>query len=78
MLSITKFFSQPLGSNLFNPISVGLIFDDFLWGGGAKFAPPLKSALIELEKFKDSFGKLVENQGGCLFLIRTDFRCHDP
>ena len=25
-----------------NPISVGLIFDNFLWGG------PLKSALIEL------------------------------
>ena len=35
----------------FNPIPVGLIFDYFLWEG-----PPLKSALIELEKLKDSFG----------------------
>ena len=33
-----------------NPIPVGLIFDNFL-GWGASDAPPLKSALIELEKF---------------------------
>ena len=35
----------------FNPISVGLIFDDFLWGGALDAPPPLKSALIEPEKF---------------------------
>ena len=40
-------------SNKLNPISVGPIFDNFLWGGGHQMPtpPPLKSALIELEKF---------------------------
>ena len=33
-----------------NPISVGLIFGNFLWEGGGIECPPLKSALIELEK----------------------------
>ena len=29
--------------------------------------PPLKSALIELEKFKDSFGKLSKIIGGIIY-----------
>ena len=39
-------------SEFINPIPMGLIFDYFLWGGkGIRCPPPLKSALIELEKF---------------------------
>ena len=47
----------------FNPIPVGLIYDYFLWGGGASNDhPSLKSALIMLEKFWRQ-----KNMGGIIF-----------
>ena len=41
--------------------------DHFLSGGGPQHPTPhLTRALIELENFKDSFGKLSKNEGGYL------------
>ena len=60
---------------LLNPIPMGLIFDYCLWGGIG--CPPslLKSALIELEKFEDSFGKPSKNHGGYHIVVIDTFMC---
>ena len=49
---------------------MGLIFDYFLWRGGGIGCPPLKSVLIELEKFKRQFWKALMKSWRVLYILK--------
>ena len=54
----------------FNPIFVDLIFDNFLWGGASDAPPPLKSAIIELEKILRHIWKALKKSWGVSYILK--------
>ena len=62
---------QKIKQKCFNPIPMGLIFDYFLSGGGeASNAPPLKSALIELEKTEITVLESSQKLLGVFYILK--------